>query len=292
MATQSQDNPDQSSDAKPPKDLSESFNPQDTYKLERAGFVEMVQNLLQGMASIYASDPEMRKAIQVLISRIQKTSSLTEMMSLKTEVMEAGQKTTAHIQKLLDENHSLHERYHSLEARFFDFRSKVVVDEVTETLSKDVFDNKLDQMIQQFKQDPHPLFLALITIDGFSATKKKLSARETSNFLSSTASRIKTGVRDSDPIYRYNEHQFTALFQHVPYKTAPIIGERICKKVCAAPVSLTKDTPSDGTAQVKTTVSVGFAQFKEGDNAKTFFQRARTAADRAHNNGGDQMALS
>jgi len=208
MATPSQDHPDQPSGSKSPTDLFDNLSPQDAYKLERAGLMEMVQKLLQDAAVVYAADPEMESTIQKLIGRIQSTSSLTEMMSLKTEVMKVSQKTAERIQGLLQEIHSLHERYHALEARFFDFRSKVVLDEVTETFSKDVFTDKLEQLIQLFKEDPHPLFLALVTIDDFSLIKKKLTARETSRLLHSIASRIKAGVRDSDPIYRYNEHQF------------------------------------------------------------------------------------
>ncbi len=289
MTSQPQENPNPSASK---KDVLDSLNPEHTYKLERVGFVEMVQNLLKGMIAAYPTDPEMVQVIRLLVNRIETTSTLGEMMSLKTEVLAASQKTSQTIQTLFEEIHSLHERYHSLEARFFDFRSKVVVDEVTETFSRDVFDSKLDQMIQQFKKEPYPLFLALITLDDFSVIKRKLNARESGQLLRSAASRIKSGVRDSDPIYRFKGSQFSALFQNVPYKTAPIIGDRICRKVSGAPIQLHPDAPSETNPQLKITASIGFAQFKEGDNAETFISRAQTACERAHSNGGNQTALS
>jgi len=46
MATPSQDHPDQPSGSKSPTDLFDNLSPQDAYKLERAGLMEMVQKLL------------------------------------------------------------------------------------------------------------------------------------------------------------------------------------------------------------------------------------------------------
>ncbi|MFQ3620208.1 MAG: diguanylate cyclase [Spirochaetales bacterium] len=171
-----------------------------------------------------------------------------------------------------------------INARAFQLRKRLEYLAVTDGLTG-LFNHRhsferLEKEIHRAKRYRHPLSLLLIDIDDFKRVNDEYGHRSGDKVLQALGERLKVLLRASDIAGRYGGEEFIVILPETVLTNAIKVGEKIRD-------SLSKD-PLDGVSKV-ITASIGVTEYRDGESAETFVNRADTFLYRAKMNGKNRV---
>jgi diguanylate cyclase len=157
-------------------------------------------------------------------------------------------------------------------------RSQAQTDPLTGMPNRLAYEERLEQEIARWKRHATPLVLVIWDVDFFKRINDRFGHKAGDKALCTIARTLTDGLRETDFIARYGGEEFVHLLTGSELADCVPVAEKLRQRVAAAGFHFR------GTA-VTITVSCGLAQFRDGDSAESWFERADKALYRAKQAG-------
>ncbi|MEM8945425.1 MAG: diguanylate cyclase [Planctomycetota bacterium] len=149
-------------------------------------------------------------------------------------------------------------------------RKDVLTDSLTGVSNRRAYEFELSRRIAEWKRNETSVSLILVDIDYFKKFNDRYGHQAGDAVLKAVAEVLNNTVRDTDLIARYGGEEFAVVASGTGVDETKEIAERIRSLIESARF------PFNGLI-LRLTVSVGFAQIREGEDATAFVQRADAA---------------
>jgi diguanylate cyclase (GGDEF)-like protein len=148
-------------------------------------------------------------------------------------------------------------------------------DPVTGLPARGAFDIRLNEEMARSKRTSAPFSVLIIEIDDLAAIAERIGDDQSDRLLQRLARIVKSNLRASDLLYRYETDEFSALLPESDAGTAWVAAERIRTSV--------SDMQSDSVP----TVSIGISEYSRNHSLDELMAKAEIALFRAKESGGD-----
>ncbi len=202
---------------------------------------------------------------------LRKDKSRDEMYYLKRSILTMAQELESLINQLKQEKEK--------------FEEMAYKDPLTGLSNRRFFTEEANRMIELSKRYGEPLSLIMFDIDNFKRVNDEYGHDVGDLVLKQLATVIKNNVRSSDIPARLGGEEFAILLPKTDANGALLVAERIRQDFKRSKVRV-------GDLEVGTTVSVGVAQFKEGDTLESLLKKADEALYEAKRTGKDKVVVA
>ena len=172
-------------------------------------------------------------------------------------------------------SHSAHEKHKQLTLL-------ATIDTLTSTGNRRALDKKLARVIQSQLRKKVPMSLILLDLDHFKKVNDEYGHAMGDDVLIDVSELIRSHTRISDSLYRYGGEEFIIVPLYENIQRAKILAEKLRSVVEA----------SDFLPDKSVTISLGVAQYKQGETAEHWISRADTALYAAKKSGRNQVQLA
>jgi diguanylate cyclase (GGDEF)-like protein len=162
-------------------------------------------------------------------------------------------------------------------------RELSVRDGLTALYNKRFLMGRLAGEIEVAQRLNQSLSLLMLDVDDFKKFNDEYGHMEGDQVLIRLARIIRKSARDTDTACRYGGEEFTVILPGAPAGLAEAVAERIRESFAAQAF-----TPRSGEV-VSTSVSVGLAEFRDGETVEDFINRADEALYRAKRAGKNRV---
>ena len=149
-------------------------------------------------------------------------------------------------------------------------------DPITQLPTRGAFDLRLNEEIARSKRTSAPFSVLIIDVDQMDAINESIGREQADRLLARLARVVKSNLRASDLLFRYESDEFSALLPESDAGTAWVAAERIRSAV--------KEIESN---TVLMTVSVGIAEYSRTKSLGELMAKAEIALFKAKESGGD-----
>lgn len=209
--------------------------------------------------------PEIKTALTEIIAR---TKSLAE--------------TSMALQAQLDESKK---EMQLLRRELEHARETAKTDALTGLLNRRAFDQKLNEHIEDHKQNNSELCLLILDIDHFKQINDTFGHQMGDNVLRYTANLMKQYISGYHCAARYGGEEMAVIMPNTSPSKAMSIAESIRASLAQHPLKLKGSKKSIG----KVTISIGVASLKADDSVESLVERADQAMYRAKYNGRNRV---
>ena len=152
-------------------------------------------------------------------------------------------------------------------------------DTLTSCGNRRALDTQLSELINRYNRAPFPLCLIIFDLDHFKNVNDKYGHVVGDQVLKEISALVINNTRSFEKTYRYGGEEFIILPLEVKTKEAILIANKLRNLVADY------NFPSD----IKLTVSLGVAEYKEGELAEDWIARADTALYEAKESGRNKV---
>ncbi|CBL45508.1 Conserved hypothetical protein [gamma proteobacterium HdN1] len=200
-------------------------------------------------------------------------------------------KETGRQEAMLGHIHTVVERMHVMEREALELKqaleqqqSKAMTDALTGLPNRQAYDDYILREFSRWKRRGHALSMAVIDIDFFKRINDTLGHLRGDKVLKLVAREIQDCVRSEDFVARYGGEEFVALLPDTDQDAGRTAMEKVRQHIEVCPFNFHNQ-------RVVVTVSIGVAQFQEGDSIESVFDRADQALYRAKGGGRNRVEL-
>jgi diguanylate cyclase len=200
-----------------------------------------------------AGSPD-RDAVSGIVSRLIDETSRTEETNRELEL------------QLSDSNRQIAELRESLEA----IRYESLIDELTTLANRKHFDQTLERMLWEADHSNIPFSMLFTDIDHFKLFNDTHGHQTGDQVLRLVALAVKQNIKGQDIACRYGGEEFAVLLPRTPIERSAGVAEAIREAVYS------KELIKRSTGEVlgRITISIGVSEWRRGDTAQTFVERA------------------
>lgn len=132
----------------------------------------------------------------------------------------------------------------------------------------------------------HPVSLIVLDLDHFKQVNDRFGHREGDRVLRHVGNALRQTTREPDTAYRCGGEEFAVIVPETPLEGAVPLAQRILKTtVCQV-------NGPNGSTPMEVTASLGIAQWREGENARSLMHRADMAMYAAKDGGRNRIATA
>ena len=161
--------------------------------------------------------------------------------------------------------------------------TKAVMDWLTKLYSKSHFAAQLEAQVDMASRDSTKFSLVLLDIDHFKRVNDRYGHASGDRILSGVAAVVLRSLRKYDSAYRYGGEEIAVLLPNTKLEQATKIAERVRTRIQERVFT------ADNRERLHITVSLGVAQFNEGDDSHSLFGRADKHLYRAKRGGRNRV---
>lgn len=204
----------------------------------------------------------LQKVVSETQGLLQRNAELEEHLDRSTEVMSMLQKDLDHV------------------------RREAVTDSLTGLANRKAFDMAYGTIVRESQNTKQTFALLMIDIDHFKNFNDSYGHQVGDQVLRLVAKTLKDGVRGKDIVTRYGGEEFALLLPNTPLSAGVAVANNLRKAVA------TKDVVNRSSGEVlgQITMSVGVAEYIDGEEIETLMERADKALYAAKKNGRNQVA--
>lgn len=205
----------------------------------------------------------------------------------------------AAVSGILDQTHLMEDANRALEAKLLASSREVerlrqrlervehesTLDPLTGIGNRRRFDHTLREACDFARRDQRPVSLLMVDIDHFKRFNDTYGHQMGDQVLKLVARYMTESIREEDLAARYGGEEFGVILPGTQLTKAVEVGNLIRERVCNRKVINRKTGQSMG----QITLSVGAAQFREGDEGSTLIERADEALYLAKNTGRNKV---
>jgi diguanylate cyclase len=180
--------------------------------------------------------------------------------------------------------HVMEKMQHDLEA----VRKEAMTDGLTGLANRKAFDSELNRAIEESDAEHRIFSLLMLDIDHFKSFNDNFGHQIGDQVLRLVAKTLVDGVKGRDLASRYGGEEFAIILPDTPLSAGVIVGNALRKAVAV------KDVVNRNTGEKlgNITMSVGVAEYYEGENPQDLIERSDSALYTAKHNGRNQVAAA
>ena len=186
---------------------------------------------------------------------------------------------------LQDVKRALHIKQTGLEAVLAQVDEIAHTDQLTFLSNQRKIVGDLQRRVIRCSRSKKPLTIFLLDIDRFKRINDTYGHLVGDQVLRTLAGELREGIRQSDHIGRYGGEEFLILLPGTALESAIPMAERLLNIVRSLAIKTHRQV-------VTLTVSIGVAQYHNGETWKDVLERADRALYQAKNNGRDEWSVS
>ncbi|MEH6457349.1 MAG: GGDEF domain-containing protein, partial [Cocleimonas sp.] len=154
-------------------------------------------------------------------------------------------------------------------------------DTLTGVKNRRSFDEKLEEVLANYKRSPSKVSMLLLDLDYFKKINDSHGHKQGDQVLIDFAQTVKSIIRSTDCIYRFGGEEFVVI-AYSSLENSGVLGDSIREFIKISP-SLSK---------YNVTVSIGVSEIEAEDDADSFFRRADNALYEAKSSGRNRVRLA
>ena len=162
---------------------------------------------------------------------------------------------------------------------------KAVTDSLTGLPNREAYRQKLEQEFSRWQRYGRPLALVMCDIDHFKSINDRYGHRAGDRVLQVLSKALSQRLRKVDFLARYGGEEFVVLLPETDGATAFALMDKIRDVIADTPFRFKEDP-------VQVTLSMGVADFNEGDDVETVFERADQLLYKAKAEGRNRCLIS
>lgn len=162
------------------------------------------------------------------------------------------------------------------------FHKLATEDTLTGVENRRSFDDKVEEILAQYKRSPKPVSVLLLDIDYFKKINDSYGHKKGDQVLTDFAQKVKSIIRSTDHIYRFGGEEFVVIAENSSLENAGILGESIRGFIQTSP----------SISKYNITVSIGVSEIVATDDADSLFRRADKALYEAKSDGRNKVRLA
>ncbi len=236
------------------------------------------ENMIIGHLNEHLSDIENVLGLDNLDEIMEKLTHLS------ARLKETIRKTRGELRKTrqdLNENAKLIER---LKAELDKYKEMAIIDELTGVFNRRGIMELLRREVARSERFKLPLSVAMVDIDDFKKVNDTFGHITGDKVLKAVATIMKSVIRKIDMIGRYGGEEFLVIFPNTPKNNARIAAEKLRKEVESHKFKY-KDR------EFKVTISIGVAEYEDGDSMESLIAKADEALYRAKSAGKNRVEV-
>lgn len=161
---------------------------------------------------------------------------------------------------------------------------KAYSDPLTGLNNRAAFDKSIEQEVDLATRHEHSLSIMMLDLDRFKQINDNYGHIVGDAVLKSFADCIMECMRSSDIVFRYGGEEFVILLRNTKVAGAKLLAERMRKNV--------EDMKFDyNNIKLNISVSIGLAEFKEGDDRLTLVERVDALLYKAKEHGRNRVEV-
>ena len=153
-------------------------------------------------------------------------------------------------------------------------------DSLTGVFNRRYFDVHIKQMIDKVQNSDQQLSLLLLDMDHFKTINDTYGHQAGDEVLKSLGNLLKDSFNITDLIARYGGEEFIVLLGDADLKLSTDIADKACQKIANFSFAIPNQT-----APLRVTVSIGVAEYIQGESIESFISRADQALYTAKKHG-------
>ncbi|OGQ98234.1 MAG: diguanylate cyclase [Deltaproteobacteria bacterium RIFOXYD12_FULL_55_16] len=165
------------------------------------------------------------------------------------------------------------------------YKELSIIDELTKLFNKRYFNTHLPLEVERASRHGQPLSLLLLDIDNFKHHNDTYGHADGDRVLARLGQVIVEALRVSDIPCRYGGEEFTIILPTTNGEQATIVAERVRASFAGV---VFQPTPQEA---VQKTVSIGVAQYREGESGQSLLERADQNMYEAKQSGKNRYVL-
>lgn len=154
-------------------------------------------------------------------------------------------------------------------------------DALTGAYNRRFFEERMPVMVAEMSRYHTTATLLMLDIDHFKQINDLLGHQAGDDVLHGIAQCLKEGLREADVLMRYGGEEFAVILPHTDARAALQIAERLRQSV----------QMTMAASEAKATISIGIAQFQQGEPPFTWLKRADNALYQAKQQGRNRSVL-
>lgn len=164
-------------------------------------------------------------------------------------------------------------------------KQRALTDALTGLPNREAYNERSYQEMLRWQRYQHPLTMAVIDIDFFKKINDNYGHQTGDKVLKIVSSAVAKRLREVDFMARFGGEEFVILLPETGADNALLMLNRIREGLAKAPFRY-KDQ------KISITVSIGIAEFKEGDTTETIFEKADQALYKAKETGRNKCIVA
>lgn len=225
-----------------------------------------------------------------------KTAVQAQVHSIQDALEKNQQSQAAPEDSLTTQLTALIERVQSMEQQDADIRQQLeqekmraITDSLTSLPNREAYSERVHAEMIRWQRYQHPLCLAVLDIDFFKKVNDNYGHSTGDKVLKAVSRSVAKRLREVDFIARFGGEEFVILLPETSAKNAFALLDRIRERLSKTHMRSKKSTGEETKFTV--TVSIGIAEFAEGNSAENVFERADKALYDAKEGGRNQCLM-
>lgn len=182
------------------------------------------------------------------------------------------------IEQLKNQVKEMEEETESLKEQIEKERQQTLQDVLTEIPNRLAYDERLKLELANFRRNQRPFVLVVWDIDFFKKVNDNYGHAAGDQVLKLVASILKKNMRETDFIARYGGEEFVSILPETDVKGAQLSTDKLREIIATSNFHFREEG-------VNVTVSAGFAEIKNNEEAEALFVRADKALYKAKESG-------
>jgi len=200
---------------------------------------------------------------------------------IKTEIKSLEKSSTSFKEQLRQATREIDQ----LKSKMAHYRKEAVRDPLTQAANRRGFEKRLKHALETANTDDMPLCVIMSDIDHFKQVNDTHGHLVGDNVLRMVAATFKDSVKGRDLVARIGGEEFAILLPDTPSGGAMKLAEKI--RISFERLDLKKKNTGESLGKI--TLSFGVTEYKNGESASDFINRADTALYRSKKTGRNKV---
>ncbi len=242
----------------------------------------------EGMATItlalndHSNIDSLKQAVESHVQQLQVALSDYKQQS---EPPEDRESLAVQLQALASKVQQMEQNEEDIRHRLEEEKQRAVTDSLTGLPNREAYNERSHQEMQRWERYKHPLTLAVIDIDFFKKINDNYGHQTGDKVLKIVSNAVVKRLREVDFMARFGGEEFVLLLPETDGEKALEVLNRIREALANAPFRYKNE-------KITITVSIGIAEFTEGDTCEKVFERADEALYKAKETGRNKCCLA
>lgn len=250
------------------------------------GLQQILKIMLKEIMELTGQADQYESVISKSVSKLSEDSSVENIMGIVNEIIDETKTMGNHGKTIQQKLKETTENLQAIQKEFEKTKSAALEDFLTGAPNRKALDDKFTEYAGEAIPGEKDLCLLLIDIDHFKKFNDNHGHIVGDEVLKFVARKVKDIVRGRDFFARFGGEEFAVLLPQTPISGAKVTAENIRKYFAGK----TMKTVSRSVKLGKITVSIGVADYRQGETLEALVERSDKALYFAKNTGRNRVA--